>query len=142
MICSERGIGNQCARQQPHPTDLGNDQRFDAASHCFRVIVIKGDERIRAKRGDLPEEEHEKQTSTEDESRHCANEEQHEGVIAAQLSLTLHIIYREDDSQRTHHAGDGCQSDGESIGGEGEAAEEGTHRNVHCCFSGGEEDQG
>ncbi len=83
LICPERGIGYQRASQQPHPTDLRNDQRFDTARHCFWVIVIKGNQSIRTKRRNLPEEEHEEQTSTENESRHGADEEKNESVIAA-----------------------------------------------------------
>ena len=77
---------------------------------------MEGDQRIRTQRGDLPEDEHQQQAAGQHQSDHGADEEQHKGVIAAELGFAVHVIDREDDRQAADHRGNGRQEHAQAIG--------------------------
>ena len=90
---SKIGIRQQRTCQQAHAADLRNDERLNAASHCFGIVIVEGDQAVGTERGDFPKEEGEQQIAAEDKPCHCADEEQDKEVIPAELCFSTHVIH-------------------------------------------------
>jgi len=115
-------VEHQGAQQQANAANLGHDEGFDAARHRLGIITVEGDEGVGTQGGNFPEDEHEQHVAGEYQANHGANEEEHVGVVAAELLFAVHVIDREDDRQAADEGGNHGQEDAQAIGNEADGA--------------------
>ena len=109
IIIVLEGKQQQRPRQQSDPTKLGHDQGLHTPCHGLGIIIIEGDQGIRAQRGDFPKNEDQQQVGGQNQPDHRTDEEQYKGVVPADLTLTFHVIHGENHRQAANHRGHGSQ---------------------------------
>ena len=137
VVAAQVAVGHQRQDHQPDAAKLRHDQRLDAGADRLRVVVIEGNQRVRAESRNLPEEEEHQEAAGENQPGHGADEKEHQGVIAGQLRLAAHVLAGKDDGETADHGRDDRQEKAQTIGHQGEIAKDGAQRHAHERFVAG-----